>query len=44
MTNILQAIYNISQLQSFAVAENHKNTISIQQTGDALNERILQYA
>ena len=36
MTNILQAIYNISQLQSFAIADNYKNSIRIQQVGDAL--------
>lgn len=36
MTNILKAIYNISKLQSFAIAENYKNSIRIQQVGDAL--------
>ncbi len=36
MTNILKAIYNISQLRSFAIAEIYKNSIRIQQVGDAL--------
>lgn len=36
MTNILKAIYNISQLRSFAIVENYKSSIRIQQAGDAL--------
>ena len=36
MTNILQAIHNISQLQSFAIVEHYKSSIRIQQAGDAL--------
>lgn len=36
MTNILKAIYNISQLRSFAIVENYKNSIRVQQAGDSL--------
>lgn len=36
MTNILKAIYNISQLPSYAIVEQYKNSIRIQQVGDSL--------
>ncbi len=36
MTNILKAIYNISQLRSFTIVDNYKNSIRIQQAGDSL--------
>lgn len=36
MSNILQAIYNISQLSSFFIVEKYKNSIRIQQAGDSL--------